>query len=57
MLLFGFASALALRLQVFSESAATLLQALPYVLTLVLIAGLVRRARAPAADGVPYDPR
>jgi general nucleoside transport system permease protein len=56
-LLFGFASALALRLQVFSESAATLLQALPYVLTLVLVAGLVRRARAPAADGVPYDPR
>jgi ABC-type uncharacterized transport system permease subunit len=53
-LLFGFASALAFRLPEFSESAATLFQALPYVLTLLVVAGLIGRARAPAADGIPY---
>jgi len=53
-LLFGFSSALAQRLTVFSESGATLLQALPYVLTLIAVAGLVGRSTPPAADGVPY---
>ena len=56
-LLFGFASALALRLPEFSESYATLFQALPYVLTLLVVAGLIGRSRAPAADGVPYKRR
>jgi len=53
--LFGFASALAQRLPVFSPTTATLFQALPYVLTLIAVAGLVGRSRAPAADGVPYE--
>jgi general nucleoside transport system permease protein len=54
-LLFGFSQALAQRLPVFSESSATLLQALPYVVTLVAVAGLVGRSIPPAADGVPYS--
>jgi simple sugar transport system permease protein len=54
-LLFGFSSALAQRLTVFSPTTATLLQALPYVLTLIAVAGLVGRSRPPAADGIPYE--
>ncbi len=54
-LLFGFASALAQRLPVFSESTATLFQALPYVVTLIAVAGFVGRAVAPAALGRPYE--
>ena len=53
-LLFGFFSALAQRLPVFSESAATLFQALPYVVTLVAVAGIVGRSIPPAAVGIPY---
>jgi general nucleoside transport system permease protein len=54
-LLFGFSSALAQRLPVFSPSTAVLFQALPYVLTLIALAGLVGRSRPPAADGIPYE--
>jgi simple sugar transport system permease protein len=53
-LLFGFASALADRLPTFSASAATLFQALPYLLTLVAVAGIIGRSRAPASIGIPY---
>ena len=52
--LFGFSTALAQRLPAFSESTAVLFQALPYVLTLVVVAGVVGRSRPPAAVGVPY---
>jgi simple sugar transport system permease protein len=52
--LFGFSSALALRLQVYSASAATLFNVLPYVLTLIAVAGVIGRTVAPAADGKPY---
>jgi len=58
-LLFGFSSALAQRLPNLSssESAAwpVLFQALPYVLTLIAVAGIIGRAIPPAADGQPYE--
>ena len=53
-LLFGFSTALAYRLPVYSGSAATLFQTLPYVLTLIAVAGIIGRTVAPAADGKPY---
>ena len=53
-MLFGFSTALAQRLPAFSPSAAVLFQALPYVLTLIAVAGVIGRSRPPAADGQPY---
>ena len=53
-LLFGFSSALAQRLPEYSGSAATLFQALPYVLTLIAVAGVIGRSVPPAAIGRPY---
>ena len=53
-LLFGFSTALAYRLPVYSENAATLFQALPYVLTLIAVAGVIGRSIPPAAVGRPY---
>src|SRR4029077_14034779 len=53
-LLFGFSSALAQRLPTFSESGAVLFQALPYVLTIIAVAGVTGARRPPAADGQPY---
>ncbi|MHB8694158.1 MAG: ABC transporter permease [Solirubrobacteraceae bacterium] len=53
-LVFGFSSALADRLPQFSQTLGTLFQALPYVLTLIAVAGVVGRSRPPAASGIPY---
>jgi general nucleoside transport system permease protein len=56
-LLFGFTEALALRLPgAYGEDAAwtTLFRALPYVVTLVVVAGVVGRSIPPAAVGRPY---
>jgi ABC-type uncharacterized transport system permease subunit len=53
-LLFGLSTALAFRLHVYSDSAATLFQALPYVLTLIAVAGVIGRTIPPAAVGRPY---
>ena len=53
-LLFGFSTALAYRLPVYSANAATLFQALPYVLTLIAVAGVIGRTIPPAAIGRPY---
>jgi simple sugar transport system permease protein len=54
-LLFGFSSALAQRLPEYSGSAATLFQALPYLLTLIAVAGVIGRSIPPAAVGRPYQ--
>src|SRR5207253_11435498 len=53
-LLFGFSTALAYRLPVYSANAATLFQALPYVITLIAVAGVIGRSIPPAAVGRPY---
>lgn len=55
-LLFGFLDALAIRLQGSSVAAlpVELIQALPYLLTVVLLAGFFGRAQAPHALGRPY---
>ncbi len=54
-LLFGFSSALALRLpDAYGSAAGTLFQALPYVLTLIAVAGVIGRSIPPAAIGRPY---
>ncbi|GAB4358656.1 MAG: ABC transporter permease [Kiloniellaceae bacterium] len=58
-LMFGFLDAIAIRLQgvvlpVIGPMPVQLIQALPYVLTVVLLAGFIGRAVAPKAIGRPY---
>ncbi len=53
-LLFGYSSALADRLPTFSSSTAVLFQALPYVLTLIAVAGVIGRSRPPGSIGIPF---
>jgi general nucleoside transport system permease protein len=53
-LLFGLASALSDRLPVYSESGAVLFRSLPYLLTLIVVAGVIGRSIPPAASGRPY---
>jgi general nucleoside transport system permease protein len=58
-LLFGFLDAAAIRLQgtalpLIGTVPVQAIQALPYLMTVVLLAGFIGRARAPKALGVPY---
>lgn len=56
-LLFGFSLALQLKLQLFSDVIhipSQFFLMLPYLLTVIVLAGVVGRAVAPAADGKPY---
>lgn len=58
-LLFGFLDAAAVRLQGVAlpgigEIPVQFIQALPYILTVVVLAGFIGRARAPRASGIPY---
>lgn len=54
-LLFGAAEALQIKLQG-SSFPNEILQALPYLVTMLALAGFIGRARAPHSVGVPYDP-
>ena len=58
-LMFGFLDAVSIRLQgvelpVIGEVPVQLIQALPYILTVVLLAGFIGKAVAPKAIGVPF---
>jgi simple sugar transport system permease protein len=58
-LMFGFLDAVAIRLQgvplpLVGEVPVQIIQALPYVLTVVLLAGFIGKAVAPQALGRPY---
>lgn len=60
-MLFGFTRALGSRLQILNVTVgdfsipSEFLQSLPYVVTIIVVAGAIGRALAPAADGVPYE--
>jgi simple sugar transport system permease protein len=60
-MLFGFTRALGTRLQILDVTIgdfsipSEFWQALPYVVTIIVVAGAVGRAVPPAADGVPYE--
>jgi simple sugar transport system permease protein len=54
-LLFGFTDALQTILSILGAPIPTqLLAMLPYLVTILAVAGLVGRVRAPGADGKPY---
>jgi ABC-type uncharacterized transport system permease subunit len=55
-LLFGFSDALGQRFQFLGVPVPNqFLQMVPYIITIIVLAGLVGRSVAPKADGVPYE--
>ncbi len=52
--LFGLAESVANQLQS-ATGAIQFIQMIPYIVTMIVLAGLVGRASAPAADGIPYE--
>ncbi len=54
-LLFGFADAVAIQMQGGAILPPTLVQAFPFVLTMLVLAGFIDRSRPPAALGKPYS--
>lgn len=55
-LLFGFADALQIKLQILETGVPyQFIGMLPYLLTMLVLAGVIGRSVAPAADGVPYE--
>ncbi|WP_167147948.1 ABC transporter permease [Actinomyces sp. ZJ308] len=54
-LLFGFATSVAQTLPVIGSSVSPdIISMIPYIVTILAVAGFVGRVRAPAAEGVPY---
>ena len=55
-LIFGFADSLQVKMQILDIPIPTeFLQMAPYIVTIIVLAGLVGRVHSPAADGSPYD--
>ncbi|HBL29880.1 MAG TPA: sugar ABC transporter permease [Acidobacteria bacterium] len=54
-LLFGFAEALAIQMEGVSQVPVQFIQIVPYVLTIIVLAGFIGHSRAPRALGVPYQ--
>jgi simple sugar transport system permease protein len=53
-LLFGLADGVAIRMQGVVPIPVQMIQIIPYVLTLVVLAGFIGRATPPKAIGIPY---
>jgi general nucleoside transport system permease protein len=55
-LIFGFADSLQIKMQILNVAVPTeFLQMAPYIVTIIVLAGLVGRVHPPAADGSPYE--
>jgi ABC-type uncharacterized transport system permease subunit len=54
-LLFGFAEAVSIQMQGVTTVPVQFIQIIPYVLTMVVLAGFIGQSRAPKAIGVPYQ--
>lgn len=54
-LLFGFADALATQMQGVIDIPVQFIQMIPYVLTMIVLAGFIGLSRAPRALGIPYQ--
>ncbi len=53
-LLFGFAESLSIQLQNISQYT-QFIQLIPYIVTMIVLAGFIGRSIPPAADGIPYE--
>ena len=53
-LLFGFFGGLAIRIQGYGYEPQVFVQALPYVVTLIVVVGVIGRSVPPASVGRPY---
>lgn len=53
-ILFGFAEAISIRMQGTVDIPNQFIQMIPYILTMVFLAGLIRRATPPKSLGIPY---